>query len=407
MFLTLKRKLILVNMGLLTLVFVGIIATAAVLMIMSNERQTSDMLERALNSPFSSNLPAKPKVIPDRGNFPLMETISASIGEDGSVDLGSFPSQMNEQDVHTVVSAALRQNSEHGMISFEGYAFAYAMRQEDMGSKLVMIDQSRQRNTLLNTLLILLGVSVASLALLLALSIYFANRTVRPIKDAFEKQKNFIADASHELKTPLAIMDANISVLASNADKTVKSQQKWLDAMEEQSARMASLIGDMLTLAKLDSGKSEQPLVPVDMSRLLAGCLLSFEAPLFERGIRLSANIERELTVCGSREKLEQLIGILLDNAVKHTTENGQVTVTLCKAKERVLLSVKNDCEAIPQEALLHIFDRFYRIDSARTRESGGYGLGLAIAKSIVTELHAKISADSDTQSITFTVEFH
>ena len=391
MFRKLKRKFIIWNMGLLTLVFAAILAAAAVLMVLSNQRQTRQMLDRALFAPPG-------------GRPPVMGTITVRTDPEGRIRKYIAPPQISAETVGQAAALALAQGESSGRIEFSSYDFAYAVQDERGEKRLVLIDQSSQKASLRNTLLILLGVSLLSLLLLFALSVYFANRAVRPVKESFEKQEAFLADASHELKTPLAILSANLAVVRENPGETVESQQKWLDVISGQTERMSELIRDMLTLARLDAEKAE-PSGSADLSVLVSGAILSFEALVFEKGISLSSRVEDHLRVPGDEEKLRRLLDILLDNAARHTPEGGAISVNLQGEKGRVLLRVANTGAEIPPEALPHVFDRFYRADGARARESGGFGLGLAIAKSIVEEIHGKISASSSQNQTVFTVE--
>lgn len=391
MFRQLKRKFIIWNMGLLTLVFAVILAAAAVLMILSNQRQTRQMLDRALFAPPG-------------GRPPVMGTITVRTDAAGRIRKYIAPPQISAETVGQAAALALAQGTERGRIEFSSYDFAYAIQDEHAEKHLVLIDQSSQKAALRNTLLILLGVSFLSLLLLFALSVYFANRAVRPVKESFDKQEAFLADASHELKTPLAILSANLAVVRGNPGETVESQKKWLDVISGQTERMSELIRDMLTLARLDSEKTK-PAGSADLSMLVSGTILSFEAVVFEKGISLSSRVGEHLQVPGDGERLRRLLDILLDNAARHTPKGGAISVCLQGEKGRVLLRVANTGAQIPPEALPHVFDRFYRADGARARESGGFGLGLAIAKSIVEEIHGKISASSSQNQTVFTVE--
>ena len=175
--------------------------------------------------------------------------------------------------------------------------------------------------------------------------------------------------------------------------------------MQVQITRMNGLINDMLTLAKLDHDQDAIPTRAVDFSRLTTGCLLSFEAVAYEKGVEIRSRISEHLMVNGSPERFSRLVDILLDNAVKHTPSGGIVEVVLSREKNHAVLSVRNSGEEISPDALPHVFDRFYRADSARSRETGGYGLGLAIAKSIVENAHGKISAESADNHTIFSVE--
>jgi len=237
---------------------------------------------------------------------------------------------------------------------------------------------------------------VISLILLFLISVYLANRAIKPIKDAFLKQQQFVADASHELKTPLTIIKTNLAVISENEDESVSSQAKWLGFIHSQADRMSNLINDMLSLAKIDSPEQTLCYQNFNLSKTLDGVLLSFEAAIFENGMELKTELEKDIHFNGDKESLERLINILMDNAVKNTPKDGVISVNLSCDKTNIKIVVKNNGAGISPLDIDRIFERFYRADPSRARESGGYGLGLAIAKSIVERHHGKIYAQSN-----------
>ncbi len=242
----------------------------------------------------------------------------------------------------------------------------------------------------------------------LVISILFASWAINPVKRSIEKQNRFIADASHELKTPLTVVLANADLLAASPDATVREKQKQIEHIKSEANSMNLLVCDMLTLAKSDfSKKRKSKPVPVDVSELLKSVVLTFEELIFEAGKTLSCNISDSLFVGGDEKMLERLFRILLDNAVKYSNEGGHIDVFLYEASGKVNLTVRNSGIPVPKEHLKHIFDRFYRPDDARARQTGGFGLGLSIAKDTVEKHGGKISAESSAQIGTaFNVSF-
>jgi len=211
-----------------------------------------------------------------------------------------------------------------------------------------------------------------------------------PIRENLKKQKQFISDASHELKTPLAIISANADVLAQSEDN------QWVSNIKEQTNRMGVLVTNMLTLERID----EKPLKPsyteFDLSSEILSSVLPFEAVAFEKGKLLNFDIEEKITYKGDQASVKQIVSILMDNAVKYANKGGTINVTLKKEiGKNVSLTVYNTGSQIPAEDSNKIFERFYRGDSSRSRESGGSGLGLAIAKSIADANKWKITAES------------
>jgi signal transduction histidine kinase len=229
------------------------------------------------------------------------------------------------------------------------------------------------------------------------ISIFLARWAVKPINSAWEKQKQFVADASHELKTPIAIIEANTDVVLSNPDDLVKEQSKWLEYIKNETQRMTKLVQQLLFIAKFDSGEERLVFENFDISELVSGMCLVFEPLIFEKGKALETGIDPDLKINGDADKIKQLVTILIDNAIKHSDENGKVYVALTEEKQKgkVKLIVANTGEPIPQESQDKIFERFYRVDKSRARATGGSGLGLSIAKTIVENHKGSINVYS------------
>ena len=219
---------------------------------------------------------------------------------------------------------------------------------------------------------------------------------IRPVEHAFERQKRFIADASHELKTPLTIINANAEVLSSSPEP-----DKWIANILEQTQRMNVLIRDLLNLAKLDSTIPREHFTQFNLSSAVSASSLFFESCAFESHKNFQMDIEENLLLFGNESAIRQLVSILLDNAFKYSGEGETIKISLSRKGEKKILTVYNTGSGISQEDQKHIFERFYRSDSSRSRESGGYGLGLSIAKAIVENHKGSISVRSDGKSYT------
>ncbi len=246
------------------------------------------------------------------------------------------------------------------------------------------------------------------------INIGFSSWALRPVAVSLRQQQQFTADASHELKTPLTVILANLSILRSHPDSTVAEQMQWVESSEREADRMQLLVNDMLSLARPKaSGKQAavQQAEPVDFSDLVEGEVLQFESVAFERGILLDSSIQKGVMVMGDPEKLGRMASTLIDNACKYVEDNGLVDVRLDVIAKGALgdsvarLRVHNTGEAIPPDQLEHLFDRFYRADKARTGGKGGYGLGLAIGRQIAREANGDITVESSKSAgTTFTV---
>ncbi|MDR1357737.1 MAG: HAMP domain-containing histidine kinase, partial [Coriobacteriales bacterium] len=258
-------------------------------------------------------------------------------------------------------------------------------------------DASQLYDTTLSQGLIALLIWVLAMVAFYVMGRVLSRMVLRPVEEAWGKQRQFIADASHELKTPLTIILANNNIALGHPEKTMAEQQQWLESTEEEANRMNGLVTDLLMLAQVedDTGGSEGT---VDLSALVERSLLQFDAVFFERGINSEAEIEEGLHARGNQEHLRRLIDILLDNASKYGNAGGSVTVHLAHHAHKphsALLTVGNTGAFIPPEKIDRVFERFYRVDEAHSTAVEGSGLGLALAQEIVREHGGSISVTS------------
>ena len=261
---------------------------------------------------------------------------------------------------------------------------------------------SRTMRALHNTLGL---IEIIAFALLFVLTLFLSRWITRPVERAWQQQRQFIADASHELKTPLSVIRANDSLLMADPSASVASQMQWIESTETEATIMQDLVNDMLFLAQSENTENELVQSEVDFSHVVEGAVLQFESVAFERGVLIDPSVAPDVKMMGEEKSLNRLVGTLVDNACKYAQDGGTVTVRLERLGGQCRLSVNNTGEPIPEEDLPHLFDRFYRSDKARTREQGGFGLGLAIAKSIVDEHKGSIAvASSALEGTTFTV---
>jgi signal transduction histidine kinase len=306
----------------------------------------------------------------------------------------------------TFIKAVLAKKNKEGTIILDDNNWAYLKIPEGNGYKIAFVDITKQQETLNKLIYTFLILAPIMLIVIFLISKFFADSSIIPIKEAFEKQKQFIGDASHELKTPLAVISTNVDVLLSNSDDTIRHQSKWLHYIKSETERMNKLTNDLLYLAQVDYSEAKMIFSQFNLSEAVENILLTMEAVIFEKNLSFQYNIEPNLKIFGNTEQLKQVVMILLDNAIKYTNAKGTIDLSLIHHSNNILLSVKNSGEGISEEHLEKIFDRFYRTDKSRARKSGGYGLGLAIAKAIVEEHKGKINVKSIlNESTTFTVE--
>ncbi|MGN0361971.1 MAG: ATP-binding protein [Bilifractor sp.] len=245
-------------------------------------------------------------------------------------------------------------------------------------------------------------VSLIGIAAVYVLVILLSRKVMQPVEESYRKQKRFVTDAGHELKTPLTIIDADASVLEMDI-----GDNEWLTDIRKQTKRMTDLTGDLIFLARMDEGSTRMNMLDFPLSDVLSETAQSFRSLAQVQGKDFQAEIEPMITMHGDEKSIRELISILLDNALKYSDENGQIRAELRKKNKAILLTVENTAEQIDKETLAHMFDRFYRADSSRNSEKGGYGIGLSVAEAVVTAHKGKITAASpDGKSIRITAVF-
>ena len=236
-----------------------------------------------------------------------------------------------------------------------------------------------------------------ALILFFFLSVFLSRKIVNPLEESYRKQKQFVSDAGHELKTPVSVIGANAELLSREI-----GENTWLDNIQYENERMGVLVTQLLDLARAENITPQME--GVDFSRLVAGEVLPFESVAFEKGFSLSAEIAGEVAVEGNSTQLKQLVSILLDNAIRHSN-GGDVSLKLIKRHGAATLSVINSGDEIPQEQRGKLFERFYRVDTARNSEDGHYGLGLSIAKAIVLSHKGHIDVQCYDGLVEFTAQ--
>ena len=280
--------------------------------------------------------------------------------------------------------------------SEEGFQdnYRYRMYSSNGNVRIIFLDCRRQLNNFHNFLLTTFSVSGVGLLSVFILMLGLSARIVKPFSDNYEKQKRFITDAGHELKTPLTIIDADAEILEMDF-----GENEWLQDIQAQTSRLADLTNALVMLSRMEEG--------VNRDTKIEEVCHTFQAPAKVCQINLDSKIEPLISMNGDEKAIRGLITILLDNAVKYTNENGTISLTLEKKKNRIYLSVFNTTESISNEQISHLFDRFYRTDASRNSQTGGYGLGLSIAAATVESHHGKISAETkDEKSLKITVVF-
>lgn len=279
--------------------------------------------------------------------------------------------------------------------------YRYMVYTAGVETHIIFLDYGREMSSFRRFLYTSAGVSLGGLLAVFLLLLFVSGKIVKPFAENYQKQKQFITDAGHELKTPLTIIDADAQVLEMDV-----GENEWLSDIQAQTKRLAQLTNSMLQLARME----EQPQVEkiaFPLSDVVQETAETFGTLAKTREKTLFIDIEPMLSLTGDEKAIRQLLSILLDNAVKYADEHGKITVSLKKHKNHIQISVYNTAQAIDRESLPHLFDRFYRADASRNSRTGGYGLGLSIASSIVAAHKGKIWAETaDGNSLRITASF-
>lgn len=301
--------------------------------------------------------------------------------------------QIDEELLLDLVANALKQKENMGVLAGEDLRF---YRKAKIGGwRLVYLDMTMENNMIRNLSGNMLLIGLGSFVGIFFLSMGLAYWITKPVERAWNQQRQFVADASHELKTPLTVILSNTDMLLNQCTEADEHSEKRLGNIRAESIRMKGLVEDMLDLARSDAGRLKQQLAPVSVSDTVMDAVLLFEALAFEGQKELQYQIKENLSVLGSGDRLKQLTEILLDNAMKYSPEQGCIWVKLERNSAKTLrLMVANTGDTMTPEQCRRIFERFYRTDPAR-QNNGGYGLGLSIASSIVTEMGGKIWCES------------
>lgn len=287
-----------------------------------------------------------------------------------------------------------KENIHVANLYWENYSYAFD------NLNLTIIDNTIIHNRVLENLYMTILLFIILELLTILISYILTSWIIKPVILSFNKQKEFVEDASHELKTPLSV------ILASTDAYYLKKEDKWIDNIKNEANKMTKLVVEMLDLAKTE--KNNQELYSQEnISKIIEKCVLTFESMLFEKKIKLEYNIEENINLYCNKEQIERLVNILLDNAVNHSEKEGKIIVNLKKYNKEIMLEVKNKGLPIKKGEEKNIFERFYRVSESRNRSDNRYGLGLAIAKNIVENHNGKIEAFSNAGYTTFKINWN
>lgn len=376
------------------------------LMVITNLNRMFNNMGGTKNSPNNMDVSGGPRPKPNFEHFLenkkfFMDAVVYTVMLDGNNIIGivSHNDNQNDNNIESLALKIIKNNNKSkryiGNLYFEKYSYSYVK-----GAYITIIDNSNSNDRLQNSLFSSFIIFSLLEIIIVICSNLLTKWIIKPVEDSFNKQKQFIADASHELKTPLSVIMASSEALEENP-----KEKKWLENIQNESERMNKLISNLLYLTTVEKVDNKEYEIN-NLSKVIEKSVLTFESLIYEKHITLDYDIKENINLKCDLEEIKQLIAILLDNAIKHSVEDGDIFVNLTKVKDEIILEVKNKGDVIPKGEEEKIFERFYRIDKARNRKENRYGLGLAIAKSIVENHKGTISANSNNGYTTFKVVF-
>lgn len=392
----LRGKFVVINMALVLAVLLAVFALVFDITRRDLEDESIRMLESVAEDPFRIFQPGDEYQEVQIPYFVIQMNTSGKL-----MAVGGYFDLTDEETLWELLEAAREDGRETGVLS--EYGFRYCVGHSRFGECVVFADMSSERATLSGLVRTCLIIGAVSAGVFLVISFFLARWAVRPVERAWEQQRQFVADASHELKTPLTVIMTNAELLSSpTADGEAKA--RYAGNILAMSRQMRGLVQGLLELARVENGAVKRSMGPVDLTALTVEAVLPFEPMFFEHGLELVTEAAPGIFVRGSGEHLRQVLEVLLDNALKYSSSPGRVTVTLRRQGRHAVLEVASPGENMSREELTDIFKRFYRADRARQMNSS-YGLGLPIAAGIVEEHGGRIWARSEGGVNTFFVE--
>ena len=384
----LRIKFVCIVMAIAMLMVGGILGVVIHFTGTSMEMQSISMMRTIATAPFQQGMPGKP--MDDEVRLPFFTVQISSRGELITAGGGYFDLTDREY-LQQITNLVLNTDQESGEL--KEYDLRYLKTMSPVGLSIVFADTATEEATLRSMMYSSLVIFFAAMLIFLGISILLSRWAIKPVAVAWDQQRQFVADASHELKTPLAVIMANAELMQ-NEETPEEDKKKFSQNILSTTYQMRSLVENMLEMARVDNGTVKMNFVPLDMSELISNAVLSFQLLYEEKGMGLRYAIAEGISVDGSEQHLYQVMDVLLDNALKYSTPGSMVSVDLVSHGKTCVLSVASPGEPISKEDLKNIFKRFYRGDTARAM-NGSYGLGLSIAESIVEAHKGKIWAES------------
>ena len=394
----LQVKFVIINMAIVTVMLCAIFALVYHFTRVNLEAESIGMMKEIASEPIHLGRPS------EQSSDLRLPYFTLHLGPRGEIVStgGGYYDLSDKEFLNALIDESVNSHRESGVV--RGHDLRFFRVAAPTGTVLVFSDMSSENNTLDDLMQTSLIIGALSFLAFLVISIFLSKWAVKPVAIAWQQQKQFVADASHELKTPLTVIMTNAELLHSD-DYSQEEHKTFSHGILAMSRQMKALLEKMLELAKSDAEQTLQQPKSVDLSNLIVNTILSFEGLFAEKGLTLESTVESEISVRGCEQSLQQVTEILLDNAQKYSSSGSETAVRLYSCGHgKCRLSVSNPGKEIPPEDLQKIFRRFYRTDRARSRD-GSFGLGLSIAENIITQHKGRIWAESKNGINTFFVE--
>lgn len=395
--------------SILLLILLGTINVVNIVMVRNETDKTLAMISAAdgnfdhIQPPPNSTPPSDFRIEPkdERDKFLSSNFFIVRLNGNGQVIFTdvSRTSLVDEASAKELALKILDEGASAGKIGKYRYQISNSRMENE--TVIVFLDASEEILSYVRVLFLSGGIGIVCWILMLLIVIFLSKKVIRPIAENIERQKQFVTNAGHEIKTPLAIILANTEAM-----ELYNGENKWSKNIREQTVRLNGLMKNLLLLAKMDEGAAEIIKTEVSLSELVSENVRVFAEPFNLRNITLQTEIQPNVIIKANKEQMSQLISILFDNASKYTNDSGTVIVSLQKSDKRIKLLIKNSCEKLPDTSPHKLLDRFYRDDKARTQKTGGYGIGLSVARSIAEANRGSIAVEYEKPNfVSFTVK--
>ena len=404
-----RKRFVQFNMLLIGIVLTVMVAAVAVYMVNDYYNSLRVTMEQVVAPLQGFSQPSKgepPREKPDQERAEQKKDILTVFysPESGAYSVLSPNNAFTDEELRSLLSTIVSQKDDFGTLGQQGVIY---YRSGGEPCRIAIASTDYITRSMGNLALVLLAIWLSAMLLFFAVSVRLSALAARPMEDAMQREKQFIADASHDLKTPLSVILANNAILLENSEAPVGSVRRWVDSSQEAAKRMQQLISQMLTLADVERPDAVLSMQPVDLAAIATKAALEMESIAYEKCVTLETALPEACILRGNTDYLQRIVSSLLENALKYEPAGGRVHLALTKDKRRARLSVQNFGSTIPAEDLPHVFDRFYRSDKSRKSESGSFGLGLAITKEMIEKLGGEISVSSSAEDGTvFQVTF-